>query len=203
MEGDSRKPNEGWSDPLWERQGTESDRAFEAFAIYRDMGPGRSAVRVGEALSKSTRLIARWSTEWGWVERAGAWDDEADRNERERNLTERAIARQKMLESHAALGKTITVISAGVLAQFGEKNPGAAAKLGKMSAVDAAKLAQIGSQMERLARGETTERVELKQAQEVVEGLIDVCLRYLPIEMHEAFLVDIDAQLGVGGMSLG
>ena len=49
-------------DDLWERQPGESAQAYEAFAIYRDMGSNRSLRVVAEQLSKSDTLIKRWST---------------------------------------------------------------------------------------------------------------------------------------------
>lgn len=50
-------------DDLWERQPGESAQAYEAFAIYRDMGSNRSLRVVAEQLSKSDTLIKRWSRE--------------------------------------------------------------------------------------------------------------------------------------------
>jgi len=44
-------------DDLWERQPGESAQAYEAFAIYRDMGSNRSLRVVAEQLSKSDTLI--------------------------------------------------------------------------------------------------------------------------------------------------
>jgi hypothetical protein len=49
------------------------DRAFEAFAIYRDMAYQRSLAAVGWKLHKSKTLLSRWSATHGWVKRVAAW----------------------------------------------------------------------------------------------------------------------------------
>lgn len=58
----------------WSRQVGESSKAYEAFETYRDLGTQRSTRRVAEALSKSEAIVNRWSSRWGWPERARAWD---------------------------------------------------------------------------------------------------------------------------------
>ena len=65
-------------DDLWERQPGESAQAYEAFAIYRDMGSNRSLRVVAEQLSKSDTLIKRWSREKKWGERCRAYDNHLD-----------------------------------------------------------------------------------------------------------------------------
>jgi hypothetical protein len=52
----------------------ESAKAFAAFCVYRDLGAQRSLAAVGRSLAKSTTLVARWSSQWSWVERVAAWD---------------------------------------------------------------------------------------------------------------------------------
>ncbi len=56
----------------WSRQEGESARAFEAFALYRDMGPERSLAKVGRGLGKSRGLMERWSSAHDWVDRVEA-----------------------------------------------------------------------------------------------------------------------------------
>lgn len=204
MDGRSRKPEDGWREPLWERQTdvAETAKAFEAFAIYRDLGPARSAEKTAADLGKTSRHIQEWCTAFGWVERAAAWDDEADRKQRAVAETERILARQRMLEGHAKLGQAMTTIAAEGLLGYSSAQPGGSARIRALAASELARLAETGAKMERLARGESTERIEMKDAMAWLEGFIDVALQYLPIETHEAFLVDIDSRLGVGGMSV-
>ena len=59
----------------WDRQKGESARAFEAFLVYLQMGPERSARAVAQKLSKSYTLAGRWSRTYKWVERCRAWDN--------------------------------------------------------------------------------------------------------------------------------
>ena len=48
-----------WTDKPWERQKGESEKAYEAFAAYRDMGPERSITKVSQSLNKTRTLIGR------------------------------------------------------------------------------------------------------------------------------------------------
>lgn len=73
-------------DDLWERQPGESAQAYEAFAIYRDMGSNRSLRAVAEKLSKSYTLIGRWSREKKWGERCRAYDNHLDDKARQEAL---------------------------------------------------------------------------------------------------------------------
>ena len=63
----------------WEQQPGESAKAFEAFAIYRDMGVERYVRKVTQRLNKSLTLIGKWSSRYNWPERARAYDRDLDR----------------------------------------------------------------------------------------------------------------------------
>lgn len=80
------------------REAGERDGAFAAFCMYRDMGNSRSLQEVANRLSKNLTTIKRWSSRWGWVERAVTWDAEQDRVRREAELA----AVRKMRERHAS-----------------------------------------------------------------------------------------------------
>lgn len=63
----------------WDRIPEESDKSWEAFVVYRDLGPGtRTHEKVAQELGKSRNLIERWSQRWDWPRRAQLWDVEVD-----------------------------------------------------------------------------------------------------------------------------
>ncbi|MET8679987.1 hypothetical protein ABZW18_20985 [Streptomyces sp. NPDC004647] len=97
----------------WERQSGESPQAFEAFAVYRDLGPTRSVTKVAQELDKSRTLLGRWSKQHAWVMRATAYDREQDRVFLvEQRQARRDIARRHAKLAQAFLGKAIARLQA-------------------------------------------------------------------------------------------
>jgi len=74
------------TDALWERQKGESPQAYEAFVIYRDLGPERSLREVSQRLGKSKTLMDRWSRTHKWVERCRAYENDLDEKARQQAL---------------------------------------------------------------------------------------------------------------------
>ena len=121
--------------PPWERQAGESDRAFEVFALYRDMGPRRrSLLGVCELLKPSGTdggpkrvsawgRVRWWAERWSWTERAAAYDAAQDRRRREREEAIRAEARER----HLATARRLQDFGATVLARALELEPELAA----------------------------------------------------------------------------
>jgi hypothetical protein len=90
--------------PLWHKQPEETDVAFGAFVVYRDLPPNeRSAVRVASEYGRSASLIERWRARWFWVERARAYDAHQAEEHRKAQLAERG----KMSERQAAEAQVI------------------------------------------------------------------------------------------------
>jgi len=58
---------------LFDQQEKESTKAFEAFTIYLNLGPGRSLAAVGQKVGKSKALMERWSKRHNWVARVEAY----------------------------------------------------------------------------------------------------------------------------------
>src|SRR5437870_13396793 len=102
MSDDERQP--------WDRQMTESSKAYAHFCLYRDMGPGRS-LRKMAADAKTTsnlRQLQHWSSKWNWVERCQSYDDQLQRQDRLRQEKER----RDMVSRHAkiaVLGQNLVV----------------------------------------------------------------------------------------------
>lgn len=84
------------TDKPWERQKGESEKAYEAFAAYRDMGEKRTFAAVAEKLGKSDTLIRRWKVRWNWQERVRAYDNELEREARAKVIK----ARKDMVDRH-------------------------------------------------------------------------------------------------------
>jgi hypothetical protein len=61
----------------WDRQPDETDKAYEAFRTYLEMGGERSGRGAASKLGKSYALISRWSRQHGWTGRVAAYEAEA------------------------------------------------------------------------------------------------------------------------------
>lgn len=84
----------------WERQPGETEKAYEAFLVYKNLGPGRSIKKVSDRLHKTYALIYRWNMRYGWKTRVEAFDRENERVEQERIQKERA----EMIKRHIKIG---------------------------------------------------------------------------------------------------
>lgn len=87
----------------WERQKGESEKAYEAFVIYRDMGADRTITAVAKKLTKSRTLIGRWSAQWNWQERVLAYDNELQREAK----AEAAKDYKEMMKRHIGMAVAI------------------------------------------------------------------------------------------------
>jgi hypothetical protein len=146
--------------PSWERSADESEEAWEAFVLYRDMGVERSIRLVAQQLGKSEGLLQGWSSKHEWVRRAAYWDNEQDRVRREAQLEEIAeMSRRQATQAQAGQ----TVMMQPFLALI-EKIRSQQLDLSAMGQDDLYALALQASlgyrrmvEIERLARGEPTD----------------------------------------------
>ena len=63
----------------WDQQPNESSKAFERFALYRDMGAGRSLRKLAKDLDLNPSTLAEISTKHTWQERVMAFDAYIDK----------------------------------------------------------------------------------------------------------------------------
>jgi hypothetical protein len=130
----------------WERQKGETQKAFEAFCIYRDMGADRSLSKVSQQLGKHKVLLQRWSSRWQWVLRVEAWDDHLDQGARREN--EKRV--KAMAERHA---NQAMLFQQKLVERLRTINPE------DLSPADLARWFDVAVKVERLSRGEPTENV--------------------------------------------
>lgn len=126
----------------WERQSGESVQAFEAFAVYRDLGPARSLTKAARELHKSRTLLGRWSRQYVWVMRAVAYDREQDRL----FLAEQAQARRDIARRHAKLAQAVQSKAVARLQMLDPR---------ELSPSELLRYIQVAAEIERRAVGET------------------------------------------------
>lgn len=131
----------------WERQPEETPKAYEAFAIYRDMNSDRSIAKVAEKLGKSEALLHRWSSKFEWVRRAAAWDDELARQ------TARELLRD-VAKTRARQRKQALKMQHKGLELLKDINPGDA----KLSEI--VSLLKLGMEQERICLGDVGDVIE-------------------------------------------
>lgn len=151
----------------WDKQEGESDPAWEAFVIYRDLHEARSLVKVADQLGKSNTLIERWSRGKDWVPRVRLFDIHEDQEQVRLQFRERI----KMSVRHANLATALQAKVAERLAAFTPEEVLA------LTPKQIADWLEIGVKVERLARGEVTERVghadsQSEMSEHEIEGFL-------------------------------
>lgn len=181
----------------WEKRPSEGGRAYQAFGIYRDMGPSRALKKVAARLRKDPSLIADWSSRHDWVERVEAYDLELDRRYREAREGQLVdIARRQ-----AAEGVRLQLIAMTRLRGDEEHgiDPLSPADL---SAADVPRYMELGVRIERLAMGMPTDlfrgalHVSLPELQDAMRKVLGLAIEFIPEARRGAFMTAVE---GLGG----
>ena len=105
--------------PIWERLDRETERAFQAFRVYLELGCSRSvskAFRKANPESEATTntVWQQWCTQYRWQQRAMAYDDhlariedEARRTQVRENAQKWATRRDQILETEYRTGMAL------------------------------------------------------------------------------------------------
>ena len=110
----------------WERQEDESQVAFEAFCVYRDLGHEpegqpkvkRTYANVARKLGKSQQIVARWGLRWDWDHRSREYDNELQRME----LKARKDEIKKMQKMHVQYGLALQKKALQALSRLAEED---------------------------------------------------------------------------------
>jgi hypothetical protein len=146
----------------WEHLPGESAKAYAAFCLYRDLGPHRSLDETSRQYHaqpasdedrqprrpkrRASGLVRRWAERWDWSGRALAWDHEVEQGKQKKQLE--AIA--EMAERHA---REAMLLQNKAVERLRQLLPG------ELSPQDTLRYLIEAAKLERLARGEPTERV--------------------------------------------
>jgi hypothetical protein len=160
----------------WERQPEESDTAWAHFVEYRDAGPAeRSLSKLAAKHHKQRQNFARWSAAWDWVARCAAYDSWVDRQaklvevEAIKDMRKRHVQMAMSLQGAAALAlnKIIAAERATVTNPDGTTSPAPLT----LKPSEVKELADLGTKLERLTRGEPTE-VEVARLEAVAPPIV-------------------------------
>lgn len=140
----------------WNRIQGETSKQFEAFSIYRDMGPERSISEVAKLWSESgaTSRLREWATKNKWNQRTIAYDDHIDDIRRAKN--EETII--EMSARHADYSVQIQDKAMDALNLIKPED---------LKPHELIKWINVAVNIERLSRGAPTENI--RQEQEVKE----------------------------------
>ena len=134
---------------LWERRDIETDPAWAAFVVYRDMGPQRSTAKTARSLGKSKTQMDQWSSKHGWVARVHAYDMHLD--ELARTAHEHELVEWRKQQTRLG-GKLLDLAEIGahqiLKAVKREQNPK------KLTSAEIEKLAKTGHTLKRAGHGE-------------------------------------------------
>jgi hypothetical protein len=151
-----QKPNADEEKHEWDRQLRETSRSYELFSVYRNLGPQRSLAKARESSSgmPSIPRLKVLSVRWNWVDRARKYDDYLEHQERFQQEKER----REMRKRHAKMA-----VLAQNIAVEGLKNLLAKVQGGEqgVAPADLTRLLEAGVKVERLSRGESSDRHEV------------------------------------------
>lgn len=137
----------------WLRQPGETGAAFNAFVAFRDSPPGRRQyAKVARMVGNHVKTVERWGTRFGWQARALAWDEYRDQVAREAELDELEQARRRQV----SLGTHMQLL-AKLGCQELQDPDGRLRK--RLKPHEIARLAEVGTKVERTAQGAPTEIV--------------------------------------------
>jgi hypothetical protein len=137
----------------WDRQPGESSKSYAAFSTYLDLGPNRSIVKAIKSSGRSPGNLRQWelwSSQYQWVNRAAAYDDQSERTRLARMETERREMNDRQAKI-GLMGQNVALRAIEKLLthiESGEK---------PLCASDAARLLDVSAKLERLARGASTD----------------------------------------------
>lgn len=97
--------------PIWQRIEGETDKAFDAFCKYRNLGADRSIEKAFQQYQNSTKTVPgywkEWSAKFDWVERAAAYDEYLLDEHRRELEKRRKVVQQNEWNDYVALRKGV------------------------------------------------------------------------------------------------
>lgn len=143
-----RMPEKHPDRAFWERLKFETNNAYEAFKIYRDLPLSkRKQTEVARRLGKSPATVHKWAKKYLWTARVEAKDAEEERRE----ALEVSEDRRRMYKRHANVSR---LFQNKVLERLQNLNPA------ELTPNQLAQWFEVSAKIERQAMGDSTETIE-------------------------------------------
>ena len=152
----------------------ESERAFEAFRAYLELGPGRRYAAAGRKVGAALRTIKRWASDFDWRGRIKA---HAARSAEQFVQAETAVQREVLLDAATraqafrdrqyALAESILDVAERQLERVDEDD------LDQVSFSDVCKAVDVASRLARQARETGTDSVPDQSLRDHLAALLD------------------------------
>ena len=129
----------------WDPLPGEPGTSYAGFVTYREQRIGhRSLRRVAQRLGRARSLIERYSSRFGWVQRAQAWDVE----QAQQRAADRATLEQEWVERHSDVGRRMQAVGVAGLARVLEMDQELVAAGKKVRLGDYLRMITAGSALE-------------------------------------------------------
>jgi hypothetical protein len=134
-------------DTPWLKQVNESGAAFKAFELYRDAEPKISAQQAADILGRNVNTVKKWCAVNLWKSRREAWISYQSKLV----VDELLQGIPKMRKTHADIASTMLIKAMKALK---------AMPVETMLPRDVSTMVDIATKLERISRGEATEKTE-------------------------------------------
>ena len=152
----------------WDQQEKESARAFERFALYRDMGAGRSLRKLAQDLELNLTTVADFSTKHKWKDRTAAFDLYIDRASQHNQLVQVKAMKRRQI---ALALRAQKVAERGLKKLLQNITDGE----DKLRPEGLSKILDVACRLERLNRDEPEQNLEVKQQQNYDRLSLEEC----------------------------
>lgn len=152
----------------WERLPNETNKAYSAFCVYRDLRHDRSFTRVQAKLGKKSRTyIAYWSKKYKWVERVRAFDDYEEKLIRQKHIESIQKMNERQSRQSKAFQKVLYLPVVTLLKRLKKNSNNKISAIEDLNKLNTLQLIELIGQIsknysnlvntERIARGAPTE----------------------------------------------
>jgi hypothetical protein len=160
----------------WDQQPNESSKAFERFALYRDMGSGRSLRKLAKDLELNPSTLAEISTKYNWQERIAAFDAYIDKASQFNQIAQVRAMKRRQITLALRAQKVAEKGLKKLLRDLDDEQ-----LLRKLSPEGLSKILDTGCRLERLNRDEPEQNLEVVNQQNFDRLTLEECetLRHL------------------------